>query len=100
MAIASIKDSTMMYFSCDVGKFYDKSKGVLDIANFDYESLMGVTFGMDKKQRVQTHQSVEPHAAPSTPDVRQGLATPARTAWNVFYLIRARGAYPSLRRAI
>ena len=62
MAIASIKDNAAMYFSCDVGKFYDKKKGVLDIANFDYESLMGVTFGMDKKERVQTHASGSSHA--------------------------------------
>ena len=62
MAVASIKDNTAMYFSCDVGKFYDRKKGVLDIANFDYESLMGVTFGMDKKQRVQTHASGSSHA--------------------------------------
>ncbi len=62
MAIASIKDNTAMYFSCDVGKFYDRKKGVLDIANFDYESLMGVTFGMDKKQRMQTHASGSSHA--------------------------------------
>lgn len=62
MAIASIKDNVAMYFSCDVGKFYSRSKGVLDLANFDYESLMGVTFGMDKKERVQTHASGSSHA--------------------------------------
>ena len=62
MAIASIKDNTAMYFSCDVGKFLDRKKGVLDIANFDYESLMGVTFGMDKMERVQTHASGSSHA--------------------------------------
>jgi bleomycin hydrolase len=62
MAIASIKDNTAMYFSCDVAKFIDRQKGVLDIANFDYESLMGVTFGMDKKERVMTHASGSSHA--------------------------------------
>ena len=62
MAIASIKDNVAMYFSCDVGKFYNSRKGTLDIANFDYASLMGVTFGMDKKQRVQTHASGSSHA--------------------------------------
>ena len=62
MAIASIKDNTAMYFSCDVGKFANSKKGVLDINNFDYESLMGVTFGMDKKERVQTHASGSSHA--------------------------------------
>ena len=62
MAIASIKDNVAMYFSCDVGKFLDKNKGTLDLANYDYASLMGVTFGMDKKQRVQTHASGSSHA--------------------------------------
>ena len=62
MAIASIKDNTAMYFSCDVGKFANSRKGVLDINNFDYESLMGVTFGMDKKERVLTHASGSSHA--------------------------------------
>ena len=62
MAIASIKDNVAMYFSCDVAKFYSRSKGVLDLANFDYESLMGVSFGMDKKERVQTHASGSSHA--------------------------------------
>lgn len=62
MAIASIKDNTAMYFSCDVAKFLDRKKGVLDVNNFDYESLMGVSFGMDKKERVQTHASGSSHA--------------------------------------
>ena len=35
MAIASIKDSTMMYFSCDVGKQLDRDRGYLDPANYD-----------------------------------------------------------------
>ena len=62
MAISSIKDNVAMYFSCDVGKFYNSKKGTLDIANLDYASLIGVTFGMDKKQRVQTHASGSSHA--------------------------------------
>jgi len=62
MAISSIKDSTMMYFSCDVGKFLNSDRGLLDINNFDYASLMGTSFGMDKKQRVQTFASGSSHA--------------------------------------
>ena len=62
MCIASIKDSTMMYFSCDVGKFLDRDKGYMDPANYDYASLMGTTFGMDKKQRVATFASGSSHA--------------------------------------
>ena len=62
MAIASIKDSTMMYFSCDVGKFLDRQRGLLDVRNYDYDSLFGTTFGMDKKQRIQTFASGSTHA--------------------------------------
>ena len=62
MAIESIKDSTMMYFSCDVAKLLDSKRGTLDLKNFDYESLMGTTFGMNKKQRVQTFASGSSHA--------------------------------------
>ena len=62
MAIASIKDSTLMYFSCDVGKYYDGASGSLDLNNFDYGSIFGVSFGMDKKQRIQTFASGSTHA--------------------------------------
>ena len=62
MAIASIKDSTMMYFSCDVGKFLDSKRGLLDINNYDYETLFGVEFGMDKRERVLTYDSGSSHA--------------------------------------
>ena len=62
MAIASIRGGDAMYFSCDVGKFLLRDKGVCDIANFDYESLLGVEFTMDKKERILTHASVSSHA--------------------------------------
>ena len=62
MAIASIKANKAMYFSCDVGKFTDRAKGVADIRNFDYESLLGVNLSMDKRQRVMTHASGSSHA--------------------------------------
>ena len=62
IAIASIKDNTAMYFSCDVGKYFDRKKGVLDIANLDYQSLFNTTLPMDKKQRVSTFASGSSHA--------------------------------------
>ena len=62
LAIASIKDNTAMYFSCDVGKFIDRSKGTLDVNNFDYASLFNTSFPMDKKQRIQTFSSGSSHA--------------------------------------
>ena len=62
IAIASIKDNTAMYFSCDVGKYFDRKRGVLDIANLDYQSLFGTTLPMNKKQRVSTFASGSSHA--------------------------------------
>ena len=62
LAIASIKDNKAMYFSCDVGKFLLSKKGTLDINNFDYESLMGVEFPMNKEERVRTFASGSSHA--------------------------------------
>ena len=62
MAIASIKDNTALYFSCDVRKYLDSTKGTLDLANMDYESLFGTTLPMDKKQRIQTYASGSSHA--------------------------------------
>ncbi|MCQ2349329.1 MAG: C1 family peptidase [Paludibacteraceae bacterium] len=61
-AIASIKDNKAMYISCDVGKFYTRNSSYLDVNNFDYESLFGTTFGMDKKQRIETFASGSSHA--------------------------------------
>ena len=62
MAIASIKDNTAMYFSCDVGKFFDRTKGTLDLANYDYESLFRTSFPMNKRERIQTYASGSSHA--------------------------------------
>ena len=62
MAIASIKDNKAMYISCDVNKFLDRERGSLDLNNYDYESLLGTTFGMDKADRIRTHASASSHA--------------------------------------
>ena len=61
MAIASLKDSTRMYLSSDVTQL-DSKRGLLDVNNYDFGSLLGTTFGMDKKQRIQTFASMSAHA--------------------------------------
>ncbi len=62
MAVASIKDNTALYFSCDVNKFLLRKEGMADLRNYDFESLMGVSFGMNKKERIYTHASGSTHA--------------------------------------
>lgn len=62
LAITAIKDGKKLYSSYDVGKFLDRSRGYCDINNFDYESLFGTTFGMNKAQRISTFDSGSTHA--------------------------------------
>ena len=62
MAIASLKDGRKLYSSYDVGKFLDRKRGYADTENFDYESLFGTTFSMDKAQRISTFDSGSTHA--------------------------------------
>jgi len=59
--IASIKNNEALYASCDVGKQLRRDAGILDVDNFDYESVYGVKFGMNKAQRIQTGESGSSH---------------------------------------
>lgn len=62
LAIASLKDGRKLYSSYDVGKFLDRKRGYCDVNNFDYGSLFGTKFGMDKAQRIMTYDSGSTHA--------------------------------------
>lgn len=60
-AKASIVGNQAMYFSCDVGKQLNKETGTLDIANYNYNDLMGVNFSMSKSERINTYSSASTH---------------------------------------
>ena len=62
LAIASLKDGHKMYSSYDVGKQLDRKRGYLTTDNFDYGTLFGTSFGMDKAQRISTFDSGSTHA--------------------------------------
>ena len=62
LAIASLKDGRKLYSSYDVGKFLDRKRGYCDVNNYDYGSLFGTTFGMNKAQRIMTFDSGSTHA--------------------------------------
>lgn len=62
LAIASLKDGRKMYSSYDVGKLLDRKRGYASLDNFDYGSIFGTTFGMDKAQRISTFDSGSTHA--------------------------------------
>ena len=62
MAIASLKDGHKLYSSYDVGKQLDRAKGFLDTDNYDYGTLFGTTFPMNKADRISTFDSGSTHA--------------------------------------
>lgn len=61
-ALASIKNNEPIYASCDVGKQNNSAEGILDVNNYDYQSLFGINLSMDKKARILTRQSGSSHA--------------------------------------
>lgn len=61
-ALASIKNNEPLYASCDVGKQLNINEGVLDCQMYDYASLFGVDFSMEKKDRILSRQSGSAHA--------------------------------------
>ena len=62
LAIASLKDGRKLYSSYDVGKQLDRQRGYADTENFDYASLFGTTFNMNKAERIATFDSGSTHA--------------------------------------
>ena len=62
MAIASLRDGRKLYTSYDVGKQLDRKRGYADLDNFDYGTLFGTSFPMDKAQRISTFDSGSTHA--------------------------------------
>ncbi len=62
LAIATLRDGRKLYSSYDVGKQFDRKRGYLDTENYDYESLIGTSFNMDKAQRISTFDSGSTHA--------------------------------------
>ena len=62
LAIASLRDGRKLYSSYDVGKQLDRTRGYCDLENYDYASLFGTEFKMDKAQRIATFDSGSTHA--------------------------------------
>jgi len=61
MALESIKSNEPLYASCDVGKQLNSEDGLLSLNNYDMESLYGVKFSMDKRDRILTRESSSSH---------------------------------------
>ena len=62
MAIASLKEGNMMYYSCDVGKELNKESDLLTLGYDDYEAITGVPMTMTKGERIASFDSGSTHA--------------------------------------
>jgi bleomycin hydrolase len=62
MAISALKAGHKLYSSYDVGKMLDRKRGYADTENFDYGSLFGTSFAMNKAERISTFDSGSTHA--------------------------------------
>ena len=62
MAIATLRAGHKLYSSYDVGKMLDRKRGYADTENYDYGTLFGTIFGMNKAERISTFDSGSTHA--------------------------------------
>lgn len=61
--VKMIKAGLPIFFGCDVGKFSDKTSGIMDLNIFDYEVGIGTDLlGMTKEQRLRAGESLMTHA--------------------------------------
>jgi bleomycin hydrolase len=60
--IATLKRGIPVFFGCDVGKYSDSTKGIMDTALYEYELGFNIKLGMSKAARLQTAESQMTHA--------------------------------------
>ncbi len=61
-AIKSMKNNEAVWFGCDVGKMFHRDLGVMDMDLYDYGSLFGTDFSMNKATRLEYGDSLMTHA--------------------------------------
>ncbi len=60
--VKQLKDDMPVWFGCDVGKYLDRTSGINDATMWDYESVYGTNYTMDKAERLDYGQSLMTHA--------------------------------------
>ena len=58
----SIDAGKAVWFGCDVGQFLRSQSAVMDTKLFDMESLLNITFGLNKRERIEYGESLMTHA--------------------------------------
>lgn len=62
LALAQLQDGEPVWFGCDVGKMMDRDSGVLNARLYDFDSLLGMSFGLTKAERLDYRESLMTHA--------------------------------------
>lgn len=58
----AIKKGKSVWFGCDVGKFSNSQMGVMDLNLYDYKTAFGVSFNLNKADRLRYGESTMTHA--------------------------------------
>ncbi|EFR00459.1 hypothetical protein MGYG_03461 [Nannizzia gypsea CBS 118893] len=61
-AVAMLHAGHPVFFSCDVNKFSDRKRGIMDTALYDYSLSFNIEFGMSKADRLRTGETAMTHA--------------------------------------
>ncbi|GBF59706.1 bleomycin hydrolase [Trichophyton mentagrophytes] len=61
-AVAMLHAGHPVFFSCDVGKFSDRKRGIMDTALYDYSLSFNIQFGLSKAGRLRTGETAMTHA--------------------------------------
>ncbi|CAI5756452.1 unnamed protein product [Candida verbasci] len=62
VAIKMLKDNQPIFFGSDVGKFGDRTTGILDTTAYDYNTVFDYDLGLNKAERLKTGSSLMTHA--------------------------------------
>ncbi|BCR36325.1 C1 family peptidase [Mariniplasma anaerobium] len=62
LVIKQMLDNEVVWFGSDVARFGDRTKGVWDDQQFDYEEMLGMSFEMSKENQLYYSQSAMNHA--------------------------------------
>jgi len=61
-AVAMIKDNHAVWFGCDVGQMLETEMGAMDLNVYDYDTVYGTDFKLDKAGRLEYRNSEMTHA--------------------------------------
>ena len=62
LTLKMLQDGKPVWMGCDTGKQMHRDKGIWDADLFDYPSVYGTNFDMDKSARLEYHQTRMTHA--------------------------------------